>query len=82
MDKQKIERLNALGRKQRQEGLTPQEKAEQAHLRQEYLAAMRASVQAQLENMYMEQADGSYQKLPRRAPQDKGEGKDDQTLLH
>jgi len=39
-----IERINYLARKQRYEGLTPEEKEEQQTVRQEYLAAIRARV--------------------------------------
>ena len=42
MDK-RIERINALAKKQREEGLTEAEKAEQQKLRQEYLADFRKS---------------------------------------
>ena len=36
-----IERINELARKSRTEGLTPEEKAEQQKLRQEYIAAVK-----------------------------------------
>ena len=38
MNKAKIDRINVLARKAKREGLTPAEKAEQAALRQEFLA--------------------------------------------
>ena len=39
-----IERINELARKSRAEGLTPEEKAEQQKLRQEYIAAVKMNL--------------------------------------
>lgn len=44
MKQEKIDRINALARKSRTEGLTPEEKLEQQLLRQEYISAFRASM--------------------------------------
>lgn len=44
-------RINELARKSKAEGLTEEEKAEQARLRQEFLAKFRANFRAQLENI-------------------------------
>lgn len=52
MEQAKIDRINALARKSKTEGLTEEEKAEQAALRQEYVAAVKASLTAQLDNTY------------------------------
>ena len=42
MEQSRIDRINELARKSRtEEGLTPEEKEEQARLRQEYVAAFR-----------------------------------------
>ena len=41
MEKKKIDRISELSRKQRTIGLTEEEKAEQAQLRQEYIQAIR-----------------------------------------
>ncbi|MBQ6896926.1 MAG: DUF896 domain-containing protein [Oscillospiraceae bacterium] len=57
MDK-RIERINALAKKQREEGLTEAEKAEQQKLRQEYLADFRKSFRQQLENTDVKYEDG------------------------
>ena len=57
MDK-RIERINALAKKQREEGLTEAEKAEQQKLRQEYLADFRNSFRMQLENTDIKYDDG------------------------
>ncbi len=51
ISKEKIERINALARKSKNEGLTEDEKSEQHSLRQEYLARFRESFRAQLENI-------------------------------
>ncbi|MCI9155798.1 MAG: DUF896 domain-containing protein [Lawsonibacter sp.] len=67
MDQKKIDRINQLARKSRTpEGLTPEETAEQATLRQEYIAAYRASLTAQLDNTYIQYPDGTRRKLKRR----------------
>ncbi|MCI8609162.1 MAG: DUF896 domain-containing protein [Firmicutes bacterium] len=46
-----IERINALAHKKKTEGLTEAEAAEQKQLYQEYLAAFRANLKAQLDNI-------------------------------
>lgn len=51
MDKSKLDRISTLSRKQRSEGLTEAEKSEQAELRKEYLAAIRKSLRAELDNI-------------------------------
>ena len=51
MTDEKIKRINELSRKSRTpQGLTEQEKAEQAALRREYIDSMKASLRAQLDN--------------------------------
>lgn len=60
MDKAKIDRINVLARKQKtEEGLNADEKAEQAALRAEYLAEMRASLLSTLDNTVIQYPDGS-----------------------
>lgn len=67
MDQTKIDRINELARKSKTDaGLTPEEKTEQASLRQEYLAAIRANLTAQLEHTVIQYPDGSRKKLKRR----------------
>ena len=51
MTKEKIARINELAKKAKTEGLTDAEKAEQQALRDEYRAAFRASLEAQLNNI-------------------------------
>lgn len=50
MDKSKIERINILAKKLRTEGLTDEEKAEQAALRREYIDAVKSNMRAILDN--------------------------------
>ena len=66
MTEERIARLNELARKKKTIGLTEEEKQEQAMLRQEYLAAIRASLEAQLDNVYYVDDAGQEQKLKRR----------------
>ena len=66
MTQQEIARINELARKSRTpEGLTDEEKAEQASLRQRYVDAMKASLRAQLDNTVVVDASGR-RILPRR----------------
>ena len=66
MEKEKIDRINALARKSRTaEGLTEEEKAEQAELRREYLADFRAAFRGTLEHTYIQRPDGTREKLER-----------------
>ncbi|MCD7733117.1 MAG: DUF896 domain-containing protein [Oscillospiraceae bacterium] len=51
MEQKKIDRINALARKSRTDGLSDEEKEEQQALRDEYRAAMRASLKATLDNI-------------------------------
>ena len=52
MTQEKINRINELARKSRTpEGLTEDEKAEQAKLRQEYRDGIKANLTGQLENI-------------------------------
>lgn len=67
MEQRKIDRINELARKAKTpEGLTPEELAERDALRQEYVAAVRASLTAQLDNTYIQYPDGARRKLRRR----------------
>lgn len=66
MTQARIDRINALARKSKTQGLTPEEKAEQKELRQEYLAAVRGSLEAQLDNIYFREPDGTETKLKKK----------------
>lgn len=50
---EKIARINELARASKVRALTEVEKTEQAALRQEYIAAVRASLRGQLDNTYV-----------------------------
>lgn len=66
MTEDKIKRINELARKQKAEGLTDEEKAEQAILRREYIESYKRSLVAQLENTYIVDDKGNKQKLTER----------------
>ena len=55
----KIKRINELARKSKAEGPTDEEKAEQKKLREEYVAAFRRSLRAELDNTYIVNPDGT-----------------------
>ena len=48
-----------MARKSKAEGLTEAEKKEQQLLRQEFLAAVRVNLKSQLDNIDMQEADGT-----------------------
>ena len=54
-----IDRINELARKSKAEGLTEEEKAEQAKLRAEYVASVRNNLRSQLDNISIQEPDGS-----------------------
>jgi len=60
---EKIKRINELYHKSQAEGLTEEEKAEQAKLRAEYVANIRANLRSQLDNISIQEADGSITSL-------------------
>ena len=59
MEKQKIDRINDLYRKSKAEGLTDAERKEQKILRQEYLELVRRNLRSQLNNIDVEEKDGT-----------------------
>ncbi|MBE5900664.1 MAG: DUF896 domain-containing protein [Lachnospiraceae bacterium] len=59
MTEEKIARINELYHKSKAEGLTEEEKKEQFMLRQEYIAAIKGAISAQMENVSVEEADGT-----------------------
>ncbi len=66
MDQSKIARINELYHKSKAEGLTEAEKQEQAALRQEYVAAVRANMRANLNNISIVEKDGSITDLGKK----------------
>ena len=63
MNEEKIARINELARKAKAEGLTEEEKKEQAILRQEFIANVRGNLKAHLDNIDMVNPDGSIENL-------------------
>lgn len=63
MTDEKIQRINALAKKAKNEGLTEAEKQEQQTLREEYVADFRKSLKAQLDNTVVINPDGTSYKL-------------------
>ena len=67
MDKKKIDRINELAHKSKTpEGLTEDEKREQANLRLEYINSFKESLVGQLENTYIVRPDGTKERLERK----------------
>lgn len=60
---EKIKRINELYHKSQAEGLTEDERKEQAALRSEYIANVRANLRGQLNNVNIQELDGSITNL-------------------
>jgi len=69
MDANKVARINELARKKKTGTLTPEEAAEQAALRQEYLAEYRENMKAMLDSIVVQEADGSRHPLQKKSEQ-------------
>ena len=66
MEQSKLDRINELARKSKSEGLSDEEKEEQAKLRAEYVAAYKASLVAALENTYIVDEKGNKKKVTKK----------------
>jgi uncharacterized protein YnzC (UPF0291/DUF896 family) len=66
MEKEKVARINELAHLSKERPLTDEEKAEQAALRAEYIAEIRASFGGMLENTVIQRPDGSREHLPKK----------------
>ena len=66
MDENKIKRINELYHKSKAEGLTDAEKKEQQLLRQEYIASVRKNLRGQLDNISIQEKDGSVTDLGKK----------------
>lgn len=66
MEQEKIERINALARKSKEQGLTEEEQAEQKILRREYIDAVVSSLRSELNAIRIVDGNGNKRKLPRR----------------
>lgn len=64
---ERIARINELYHKSQGEGLTEEEKAEQARLRAEYVASVRNNLRSQLENMSIQHEDGTIEKVKKKS---------------
>lgn len=58
-----INRINELYHKSQKEGLTEEEKKEQAKLRAEYIANVRNNLKSQLDNVSIQRPDGTIENL-------------------
>ena len=58
-----IARINVLAKKEKEEGLTPEELTERDKLRRIYIDSVKASLVGQLDNTYIVQPDGTKKKL-------------------
>ncbi len=63
MNEIKIARINELARKSKAEGLTEEELKEQAILRREFIDDFRRNLRSQLDNIDIQEADGSITNL-------------------
>ena len=66
MDPKKIDRINELSHKAKAGPLTPEEQAERAALRREYIDSVKANLVSQLDNTYLVEPDGTKHKLPKK----------------
>lgn len=66
MEQFKIDRINFLAKKSREEGLNDEEKAEQAVLRREYIDSFKRSLEGQLQNTTILYPDGSKKKVTKK----------------
>ncbi len=60
---EKIKRINELYHKSQAEGLSEEEKQEQAQLRADYVASVRANLRGQLNSITIQKEDGSMENL-------------------
>ena len=63
MTEERIQRLNELYHKAKTEGLTDAEKQEQQILRKEFIDSFRRNLRGQLDNISIQEADGSITNL-------------------
>ncbi len=71
MEKAKLDRINFLYRKSKAEGLTEEEKAEQAALRQEYIMEFRAQFTGIMDNTVIKRPDGTIEKVSDKKKENK-----------
>ena len=69
MEQSRIDRINALARKAKAEGLTEAETLEREQLRREYIDSVVGSLKGELENTYVVDEKGRKSKLRRKGEQ-------------
>ena len=69
MEQHKIDRINHLARKHKTEGLTPEEEAERAALRREYIDATLGNLRQHLDITYVVDSQGNKVKLRKKGEQ-------------
>ena len=72
LTEEKLARINELYRKSKAEGLTEAEKKEQKILRMEYLESVKRNLRGQLNNIDIEQKDGTVVNLGEKYGNKKG----------
>lgn len=72
MEQEKIQRINELYRKSKAEGLSDKEKEEQKVLRQEYVDSFRRNLRSQLNNISIQEPDGTITDLGEKYGNKKG----------
>lgn len=63
---ERIKRINELAHKQKSEGLTEEEKAEQAVLRREYIDSVKGNLSVQLDSIRVKTPDGNLHPLEKK----------------
>ena len=63
---EKIKRINELYHKQKGVGITEEEKEEQAKLRRDYIDSVKANLKGQLDNINIQEKDGSITNLAKK----------------
>ncbi|CUX67084.1 MULTISPECIES: DUF896 domain-containing protein [Clostridia] len=66
MNQDKIDRINTLYHKSKATGLSEEEKAEQAALRKEYIESIRNSLRGNLNNISIQEDDGTVTDLGKK----------------
>lgn len=69
VEQYKIDRINELARKNKAEGLTPEELAERDVLRREYIQSYVGSLKNQLDNTYIVDEQGNKRRLQQKEGQ-------------
>lgn len=69
MDDKKLARINELYKKSKNEGLTAEEKSEQADLRSEYIQAVRKNLRGTLNQISILNPDGTVTELVKKDKQ-------------